>query len=176
MNQKQSDERKFRIEVENLFDKEKRKLKVTHKTKEGGFVSEKEIDYPPFVGQTGPKNREKFFLKFGDSLEIDILSQAGGGESTKFWYIKLPFVADFRLLSKNEKKPLIYELARNQGTSGRTVAFIPQEKTPGSSKLLISPPGAIEENYKMRNLTGDLESMGDEIPDDHVSVGDNGEG
>jgi hypothetical protein len=174
MSQEQSNERKFRIEVENLFDVERRKIKVKHNKKDGPAVEE-EIDFPKSVVQEESKNRGRYDLSSGESLEINLYEL--GGEQAKFWYVKLPFVADFQFISDSGNKvPLIHEVARNESTGGRTVVFIPTEIDPTSCKLLISPPGGLKENYQTQNITGELAAMGDEIPDDNVSVGDNGPG
>jgi hypothetical protein len=173
MSQTDSNERQFRIDVENLFDYEKRKIKVTHKKKDGSEPWE-DVDYP----DKGKAKRKRFDLSSREHLEIELLG-AEVDDEADFWYIKLPFTADFRFVSERGKEkgiPLIYELARNEGTGGRTIAFVPREIAPTSCKLIISPPGGIKENYKMQNITGRLASDGDEIPDDNVSVGDNGTG
>lgn len=172
MSQEEPNERKFQIDVENLFDWEKRKIKVTHKKEDG--KEEVDIDYPD------PKDKEKkirkrFGLSSKEHLEIE-LESPGSEDEADFWYIKLPYVADFRFVSESGGIPLVYELARNEGTGGRTIAFIPKEIAPTSCRLLISPPGGIKENYKMQNIKGELAADGDEIPDDNVSVGDNGSG
>lgn len=172
MSQNVSNERMFRIDVENLFDTEKRKMKVKHKKKDGSEVMV-DVDFP----DRGKKNHQRFGLSSGEHLEIEL--EHPGGEESDFWYIKLPYVADFRFLAERESGkgiPLIYEIARNEGTGGRTIAFIPTEIDPTSCKLLISPPGGIKENYEMENVKGELASLGEELPDDNVSIGDNGSG
>ena len=174
MSQEQSNERKFRIEVENLFDVERRKINVKH-SKNDGSVVEDDIDFPDEVVQEEPTNRTRFDLSSGESLEINLYEL--GGEQSTFWYIKLPFVADFQFLSDSGNKvPLIYGAARNESTGGRTVVFIPTEIDPTSCKLRISPPGGLKENYQTQNITGELAAMGDELPDDNVTLGDNGPG
>lgn len=174
MSQTDSKERKFRIDVENLFDFEKRKMKVKHKKKDAEEPVEVDIDYPDPEDEE-KKNRKRFGLSSKEHLEISL--ESPGGKESDFWYIKLPYVADFRFVTESEKEiPLIYEVARNEGTGGRIIAFIPTEIDPTSCKLIISPPGGIKENYHMENITGELAALGGEIPDDNVSVGDNGTG
>lgn len=171
MSQNKSNERKFQIEVENQFDCEKRKIKVKH----SGLDDPIDIEFPVKVQQQPLKNRKKLELAAGEHLEIS-LGELGGMES-KYWYIKLPYVADFRFLSESGKEvPLIYEVARNESTGGRIVVKIPTEIDPTACKLHIAPPGRLEENYQTQNLTGELAANGDGAPDDNVSVGDNGEG
>ncbi len=179
MSQQQSSKKGFRIEVENLFDWEKRKIKVKHK-KDNGTDVDVNIDYPEPdpVQQQAPKKRKnqvKFDLSSGEHLEIS-LGVLGGKPGDDYWYIKLPFVADFKFLSESGNVPLIYEVARNESTGGRIVAFIPTEIDPTACKLIISPPGRLEENYRTQNLTGELAADGDGSPDDNVSIGDNNTG
>jgi hypothetical protein len=172
MSHEQSNERKFRINVENLFDLEKRKIKVKHNKKDGPVV-DVDIDFPIGVVQKEPKNRGRFDLSSGESLEIS-LGELGGSEST-FWFVILPFVADFKFLSESENKvPIMYEVARNESTGGRTVVKIPTEIDPTACKLQIAPPGRLEENYQTQNLTGELAALGGESSDDSVTIGDNG--
>lgn len=171
MNQKQSNERKFKIEVENQFDWEKRKIKVKH----SGLDDPIDIEFPDKKKQQPPKNRKKFELSSGENLEIS-LGELGGKESS-YWYIKIPYVAAFKFLSESGREvPLIYEVARDESTGGRIVVKIPTEIDPTACKLLIAPPGRLEENYQTQNLTGELAANGNGSPDDNVSVGDNGEG
>jgi hypothetical protein len=172
MSQEESNERKFQIDVENLFDWEKRKIKVTHHKKDGP-PAKKHIDFPD-PNNEEKKYRKRFGLSSKEHLEIEL--DRPEGKEASFWYVKLPFVADFRFVSESGKIPLVYELARNEGTGGRTIALIPTEIDPKNCKLLISPPGGIKENYKMRNIEGELLADGDDIPDDNVSIGDNGSG
>jgi hypothetical protein len=166
-------ETKFRIEVENLFDCEKRKIKVKH-NKEDGTAEGKEIDFPN--GEV-KQNRKTLELSYGDHLEID-LGDTEGKES-KYWYIKLPLVADFRFLSERGeevKVPLSYEVVRDESTGGRLEVRIPTEIDPTACKLLIAPPGKLKENYPTQNLTGELATDVELSPHDNISVGDNGEG
>ncbi|MGD2085402.1 MAG: hypothetical protein PVH61_04380 [Candidatus Aminicenantes bacterium] len=172
MSQKQSNERKFRINVENLFDLEKRKIKVKHNKKDAP-VEEVDIDFPDGVVQQAPKNRKKFELSSEEHLEIS-LGDLGGSESS-YWFVTLPFVADFKFLSESGNEvPLIYEVLRNESTGGRTVVKIPTEIDPTACKLRIAPPGRLEENYQIQNLTGELAALGGKSSDDSVTIGDNG--
>jgi hypothetical protein len=171
MSQKQSNERKFQIEVENLFDLEKRKIKVKHSAHDDPI----DIEFPIQVQQQPSKNRKKFELAVGEHLEIS-LGEMGGSESD-YWFVILPFVADFKFLSAGGNEvPLIYEVARNESTGGRMVVKIPTEIDPTACKLQIAPPGRLEENYQTQNLTGELAANGGGSPDDNVSMGDNGPG
>jgi hypothetical protein len=174
MSQQQSNERKFQIEVENLFDWEKRKIKVKHNKKDVP-AEEVDIDFPDQVEQHAPKNRRKFDLSSGEHLEISLGDL--GGNAADYWYLKLPFVADFKFLSESGNEiPLIYEVVRNESTGGRILVKIPTEIDPTACKLRIAPPGRLEENYQVQNLTGRLVASGGGTPDDNVSVGDNNDG
>jgi hypothetical protein len=163
---------KFQIEVVNLFDTEKRKIKVKH-NKEDGTAVDSEIDFP----NDGVKHKPPFELASGDYLEVDLDKLGEEGNDATWWYIKLPFVADFRFLTKNEQTvPLIYEVVRDEKTGGRIEVRMPTHIDPTACKLRIAPPGRLEEICPTENSKGEYLSDGEGTAHDNLTLGDNGPG
>ncbi len=142
--------------------------------------------------------RKTLSLSTGEILEIVIGERRRRGKlrperdrllyiKPKHWYIKLPFMADFispwrGIPDENQAPPALpvihFGIARNVHTGGRTILYFPMTEDPFKLelKMLIAPPGRIEENYHPENLKEcSLYEDGGE-GDDNVSVGDNGPG
>jgi hypothetical protein len=124
--------------------------------------------------------QKTFHLSTGDILEIRIGKRhckCKEGEEPKYWFIKLPFVADFSFIWDDEKQiPAHYEIARDAHSGGRTTIYVSMTVEPATFKLLVGPPGRLEENYQPKHLRHILQNDGGGSPDDNVTLGDNGDG